>query len=61
MASLSRKIRLQQLSWQLLEDLAICGERIPRLATLAAEVLFEQQCQRPAAPADPELEALLPW
>jgi len=61
MASLSRKIRLQQCSWQLLEDLAFCGERTRRLADLAAEVLFEQQCQRPVPLADPELEVLLPW
>jgi hypothetical protein len=61
MASLSRKIRLHQSSWQLLEALAFCSARAPRLAALAAEVLFEQQCQRPPAPADPELEALLPW
>ena len=61
MASFSRKIRLQQCSWQLLEDLAFCGERTRRLAALAAEVLFEQQCQLPAASADQELEVLLPY
>lgn len=36
MASLSRKIRLQKCSWQLLEDLAFCCERHRRLAELAA-------------------------
>lgn len=61
MASFSRKFRLQQCSWQLLEALPFCSARTPRLAALADEVLFEQQCQRPPAPADPELEALLPW
>lgn len=61
MAFLSRKIRLQQCSWQLLEDLVFCGKRHRRLAELAAVVLFEQQCQIPPAPADPELEALLPY
>jgi hypothetical protein len=61
MASLSRKIRLQQCSWQVLEDLAFCCERTRRLADLAADVLFEQQCQQPVAPADPELEVLLPY
>ena len=61
MASLSRKVRLQQFSCQLLEDLVFCGERWPRLAELAAQVLFEQQAAAPAMPVDPELEALLPF
>lgn len=61
MASLSRKARLQQLSWQVLEDLAFCSERWPRLSELAAQVLFDQQAARPAAPVRPELEALLPF
>ncbi len=61
MASLSRKHQLQQVSWQVLEDLAFCSERYRRLAALAAEVLFEQQRLNPAAAADPALEALLPW
>jgi hypothetical protein len=61
MASLSRKARLQQFSCQLLEDLVFCGERWPRLAELAAQVLFEQQAAAPAMPVDPELEALLPY
>ncbi len=61
MASLSRKAQLQQFSWQVLEDLVFCGERWPRLAELAAQVLFEQQVARPAMPVDPELEALLPY
>lgn len=62
MASLSRKARLQQCcSWQVLDDLAFCRERYPRLAELAAQVLFEQQLAAPAVPVDPELEALLPF
>ena len=36
MASLSRKNQLQQVSWQVLEDLAFCSERYRRLAALAA-------------------------
>ena len=61
MASLSRKAQLQQFSWQVLEDLVFCGERWPRLAELAVQVLFEQQAAAPAMPVDPELEALLPF
>jgi hypothetical protein len=61
MASLSRKAQLQQFSWQVLEDLVFCGERWPRLAELAAQVLFEQQAAAPATPVDPALEALLPF
>ena len=61
MASLSHKIQLQQLSWQVLEDLAFCSVRWPRLSELAAEVLFERQSAAPAMPADPALEALLPY
>jgi hypothetical protein len=61
MASLSRKAQLQQFSCQLLEDLVFCGERWPRLAELAAQVLFEQQAAASALPVDPELEALLPY
>jgi hypothetical protein len=61
MASLSRKIKLQQFFWQVLEDLVFCGERWPRLAELAAQVLFEQQAAAPAMPVDPELEALIPF
>ena len=61
MASLSRKAQLQQFSWQLLDDLVFCGERWPRLAELAAQVLFEQQAAAPAMPVDPALEALLPF
>ena len=60
MASLSRKARLQQCCWELLDDLAFCSERYPRLAELAAEVLFEQQSAAPAMPVDPALEALVP-
>ena len=38
MASLSRKARLQKCcSWQVLDDLAFCSGRYPRLAELAAE------------------------
>jgi len=59
MASLSRKARLQQFSWQVLDDLAFCRERYSRLAELAAQLLFEQQVAAPAVPVDPELEALL--
>ena len=36
MASLPRKSRLQQCCWQLLEDLAFCSGRWPRLSALAA-------------------------
>jgi hypothetical protein len=61
MASLSRKIQLQQFSWQVLEDLAFCITRWPRLAELAAQVLVEQQAAAPPMPVDPELEALIPF
>ena len=61
MAPLSHKAQLQQFSWQVLEDLAFCSGRWPRLAELAAQVLFEQQAAAPAVPVDPELEALLPF
>ena len=61
MASLSRKAQLQQFSWQALEDLVFCGERWPRLAELAAQVLFEQQAAAPAVPVDSALEAFLPF
>ena len=62
MASLSRKARLQQCcSWQVLDDLAFCRERYPRLSELAAQVLFEQQSAIPPMPADPQLEALIPF
>ncbi|MEA5416621.1 hypothetical protein [Synechococcus sp. BA-132 BA5] len=61
MASLSRKVQLQQFSWQVLEDLVFCSERWPRLSELAAQVLVEQQSAAPARPVDPELEALLPY
>ena len=61
MASLSRKARLQQCCWELLDDLAFCRERYPRLAELAAQVLFEQQLAQPLAPVDPALEALIPF
>jgi len=53
MASLSRKAQLQQFSWQVLDSLAFCSERYPRLAELAAQV--------PAMPIDPALEALIPF
>ena len=61
MASQSRKARLQQCCWELLDDLAFCRERYPRLAELAAQVLFERQAAAPAVLVDPELEALLPF
>jgi hypothetical protein len=61
MASLSRKARLQQCCWELLDDLAFCRERYPRQAELAAQVLFEQQSAQPLAPVDPALEALIPF
>ena len=61
MALLSRKSALQQCSSQLLDDLAFCSQRYPRLAELAAQVLFERQCARPGVPADPGLEALVPF
>ncbi|QPN64076.1 hypothetical protein [Synechococcus sp. CBW1004] len=50
-----------QISCQLLEDLVFCGERWPRLAELAAQVLFEQRAAAPAMSVDPALEALLPF
>ena len=59
MAALSHTIRLQQLSWQTLEELAFCS-RTPRLAALAAQVLFERQRHNPAI-SDPSLEALMPF
>ena len=61
MASLSRKAHLQQFSWQVLDDLAFCSERYPRLAELAAQLLFEQQAAQLLAPVDPALEALIPF
>ena len=61
MASLSRKAQLQQFSWQVLEDLAFCSKRWPRLYELAAQVLFEQQAAAPAMPVDPVIEALIPF
>ena len=61
MASLSRKALLQQCCWELLDELAFCSERYPRLAELAAQVLFEQQCSQPGVPVDPGLEALVPY
>ncbi len=61
MAPLSRKARLQQFSWQVLDDLALCSERYPRLAELAAQLLFEHQAAQPLAPVDPALEALIPF
>ena len=61
MASLSRKARLQQCCWELLDDLAFCRERYPRLAELAAQLLFEQQAAAPAMPVDPAIEALVPY
>ncbi len=61
MASLSRKAQLQQFSWQVLEDLAFCSARWPRLSELAAQVLFEQQAVALAMPVDPEVKALLPY
>ena len=60
MASLSRKSRLQQCCWELLDDLAFCSERYPRLAELAAQLLFEQQAAEPLVAVDPGLEALVP-
>ena len=59
MAALSHTIRLQQLSWQTLEDLAFCS-RSPRLAALAAQVLFERQLHTPVT-TDPNLEDLIPF
>ncbi len=61
MASLSRKAQLQQFSWQVLEDLAFCSGRWPRLSELAAQVLFEQQAATPAMPVDPAIEARIPF
>ena len=60
-ASLSRQARRQQSCWELVEDLAFCSERYPRLAELAALLLFEQQEGQPLAPVDPALEALIPF
>jgi hypothetical protein len=61
MAPISRNARLQHFSWPVLEDLVFCGERWPRLAELAAQVLVEQQVATPAVPIDPALEALIPF
>ena len=61
MASLSHKSRLQQFSWQVLDDLALCSESYPCLAELAAQVLFEQQSAQPLVAVDPALEALIPF
>jgi hypothetical protein len=61
MASLSRNARLQQCCWELLDDLAFCRERYPRLAELAAQVLFEQQSAQPLVAVDLALEALIPF
>ena len=61
MASLSRKARLQQCCWELRDDLVFCRERYPRLAELAAQVLFEQQAAQPLVAVDPALEALIPF
>jgi hypothetical protein len=61
MALLSRKSVLQQCSWKVLDDLAFCTQRYPRLAELAAQVLVERQCALPGVPADPRLEALVPY
>ena len=61
MAPLSRKARLQQCCWELLDDLAFCRERYPRLAELAAQVLFEQQAAKPLVAIDPALEAQIPF
>jgi hypothetical protein len=41
MGLLSRKAQLQQVSWQVMEDLAFYSERWPRLSKLAAQVLFD--------------------
>ena len=60
MASLSRTIRLQQLSCQLLDDLSFCS-RTPRLSDLAAQLLFERQLEQQPHAIDPALEMLLPW
>jgi hypothetical protein len=61
MASLSRKARLQQCCSELLEDLAFCNQRYPRLSELAAQVLFEQQRLNPPMAVSPGLEALIPF
>ena len=61
MASLSRKACLQQCCRELLDDLAFSRERYPRLAELAAQVLFEQQAAAPAVALSPEVEALIPF
>jgi hypothetical protein len=61
MAPLSRKAQLQQCCWELLDDLAFCRERYPRLSELAAKVLFEHQAAQPPVPVDPAWEALIPF
>jgi len=61
MGSLSRKARLQQCCWELLDNLAFWRERYRRLAELAAQVLFEQQSAQPLVAVDPVLEALIPF
>ncbi|MCS5699491.1 hypothetical protein NZK32_10620 [Cyanobium sp. FGCU-52] len=60
MASLYRKARLQPCCSELLEDLAFCSERYPRLAELAAQGLFEQQQVKPPMAVSLVLEALIP-
>ncbi|MFM7512484.1 MAG: helix-turn-helix domain-containing protein [Cyanobium sp.] len=49
MAPLSRKAQLQQFSWQVLEDLAFCSGRWPRLAEQAAQVTLDALCRQVAA------------
>jgi len=61
MASLSRKARLQQYCCEKFNDMAFCRERYPRLAELAAQVLFEQQLAQPLVAVNPALEALIPF
>jgi len=41
--------------------MAFCSEGYPRLAELAAQVLFKQQCSQPGVPVDPGIEALVPF
>ena len=52
---------MRQFSWQVLDDLAFCSERYPRLAELAAQLLFEQQAAQPLAAVDPAEERAGFW
>ncbi len=52
MAFRSRKSALQQCSWQVLDDLAFCTQRYPRLTELASQVVEHQTSLIGACHAD---------